>query len=43
MFTNEQPPEVAEILSSISEVLVAHLDVDGLTCDEYTVPVEHSG
>lgn len=43
MFTTEQPPAVAALLASISEVLVAHIDDEGTTCDEYTVPVEHNG
>lgn len=43
MFTSEQPPEIAERLGAITEILVAHLDDEGRTVEEYAVPVEHAG
>lgn len=41
MFTSEQPPEISAKLETISEILVAHIDEDGSTKDEYVVPISN--
>lgn len=41
LFTTEQPPEIAQKLESIGEILVAHIDEDGGTKDEYVVPISN--
>ena len=40
LFTTEQPTEVAGCLEALPDVLVAHIDQEGTTIDEYTVPIE---
>lgn len=39
LFTTEQPPEVAQCLELLPDVLVAHIDTGGRTIEEYTVPI----
>lgn len=39
LFTTEQPAEVARCLEALPDVLVAHIDQEGNTIEEYTVPI----